>query len=181
MKSLKKCIVSLITVIAACGGVFAFAEETPPVDLSASVSVKLLFKMDIDKSVISFGRVLPGEWKNLGEGSYYNQVTCQSNNGKIWYLLISLSSPLTGARHNEKIPANKLKYMPGWTNGTGTVHDQYTFKEFGTEDSYVYTSNVEDAIANPLYIQFQYGVNVPDNGTADDYSATVVYTMMEML
>lgn len=180
MKSLKKYIVGLIIPIVVFVATFALAEKIN-LDSSASVIVNSIFKIDLDKSAIAFGRVRPGEWENLGEGSYYNQVTCQSNNDRIWYLRINVLNPLTGTGKGGTIDNSHFKYMAGWTNGTGTVESQYTFRDFDTVSTSVYTSSVEDAMANLIYIQFQYGLSVPENATADDYTTTVVYTMMESL
>jgi len=186
MRNLRKYIISLIAPIALFVAAFALADEAPPLDSSASVIVKPVFKIDLDKNNIDFGQIHPGECKNLGEGSYHNQVTCQSNNGRSWCLTISLPSPLTGMRKGGKIPSSNFKYMPILSNGakrvgTGTVNGQYAYKELSSENSQVYTSSVEDAMANLVDIQFQYSLSIPDNATADYYTTTVVYTMMETL
>lgn len=181
MRTLKRHIISLIVPMALFIAAFVLADEAPPSDSSASVIVKPVFKIDLDKNNIDFGQVRPGESKNLGEGNYHNQVTCQSNNGRSWCLTISLPNFLTGAHKGEKIPISNFKYMPGWTNGTGTVDSQYAYKELSSENSQVYTSSVEDAMANLIDIQFQYSLSIPDNATADYYTTTVVYTMTEML
>lgn len=182
MDRLKKYIniIILLVTIIIFGSTYVLADEAS-FDFSASVTVKALFKIDLDKGVIDFGRLYPGDWKNIGEGSYYNQVTCQSNSGKIWYLTIKVLNPLTGVNNHTQIPNSKFKYMPGWTDGTGTVDGQYTFKEFSSDNTNVYTSSNDDAMANQIHIQFQYGVAVPDNAAADDYTTSVVYTMMEVL
>lgn len=186
MRNLRKYIINLIVPIALFVVTFVLADEAPPLDSSASVIIKPVFNIDLDKNNIDFGQVRPGECKNLGEGSYHNQVTCKSNNGRSWCLTISLPGPLIGMRKGGKIPSSNFKYMPILNSGakrvgTGTVNGQYTYKELSSENSQVYTSSVEDALANLVDVQFQYSLSIPDNATADYYTTTVVYTLTEML
>lgn len=144
-----------------------------------TISLASSFKMSTSTSDISFGEMDIGEWKQLGEGSYYTQITCKSTNGKTWYLKTYVLTPLTsGAR---TIDNSYFKYMPGWTDGTGTIQNQYTFNAFTTTPTLVYLSGGGDNNGNDIHIQFQYGLSIPAHQVAGPYNTTVRYLMTETL
>ncbi|OIO32729.1 MAG: hypothetical protein AUJ70_04885 [Candidatus Omnitrophica bacterium CG1_02_40_15] len=137
------------------------------------------FTMSTDTSNVSFGEMAIGDWKELGGGTYHNQLTCKSTNGKTWYVKIYVLAPLTSG--TKTINNSYFKYMPGWTNGTGSVQNQYSFIAFSGISSLVYVSGPDDNSGSDVYLQFKYGLSIPANQVAGIYNTTVRYVMTETL
>lgn len=137
------------------------------------------FTMSTDTSNIPFGKMDIGEWKEKGGGSYHNQLTCKSTKSKTWYIKIYVLAPLTSG--TKTIDNSNFKYMPGWTNGTGNVQNQYSYNAFTAIPALVYISGPDDNSGNEIYIQFKYGLSIPANQIAGIYNTTVQYVMTETL
>lgn len=133
-----------------------------------------------DTSSISFGAMDIGGQKELGSSGYHNQLTCKSTNSKTWYIKIHVLAPFT-SQGIRTIDNNYFRYMPVWTDGTGSLQNILSYSAFTTMPTLVYVSGPNDNDGNNINIQFKYDISVPANQVAGAYNTTVRYIMTETL
>ena len=74
----------MLVVLAVCPTLASHALDEKYEDLSASVEVAPVFSFALDNSNLAFGQLSPNTTAILGEGNFFNQVTCRSNDGRAW-------------------------------------------------------------------------------------------------
>ncbi len=137
------------------------------------------FTMKTDTSNIPFGEMDMGEWKELGGGSYHNQLTCKSTNGRTWYIKIHVLAPLT-SQGIRTIDNSHFRYIPVWTDGAGNLQNN-SYNAFTSTPALVYVSGPNDNGGNNINIQLKYDLSVPTNQVAGVYNTIVRYIMTETL
>lgn len=138
-------------------------------------------EISIDHRALFFGVMQLGEEKELADsGTYHNQISCSSTNGKPWYLKIGLLQPLTSG--SESIPVENFKWQLVWTDGLGMrVSDPHQFKEFSVFADLVYTSAADEASGNPVNFQFKYYLKIPQAQISGVYNTIIRFTLTEIL
>lgn len=153
-------------------------------DVPASVVVGEVFRLSLDKENIDFGSI-SGEFKVIGRdepGGFYNQVSCQGNNGKPWVLKIQATQPPTFAGDNsgKTIPIENFKWKVIGKSGTGQVIRENEFNSFSLTPQVVYRSAGPDDTGNPVTLEFQYGLSVPALvPPAGRYQTSIIFTLTQ--
>ena len=146
-------------------------------DLSASVEVAPVFSASLDTLHLAFGVVGPKTTKIIGEGRYYNQVTCRSNSGRPWYLkgqLLFLKQMGSGP----SLEPSSLKWK--LVDSTSTARPQHVdFEPFSPDPAIVYTSQGDDTRGQEVVLRFQYSLTTPLEAPAGNYIGEVIFTMAE--
>lgn len=147
-------------------------------DLSASVEVAPDFSFSLDNPHLAFGVLGPKMTKVLGEGRYYNQVTCRSNSGRSWYLKAQiLSLKLMGGAVASLAPSSLEWRLVESTGDAGTSRGD--FQPFASDPVLVYTSQGDDNLGQEVVLRFQYRLTTPLDTPAGTYLGEVIFTMAE--
>jgi hypothetical protein len=154
-----------------------YAAEQRFQDMIASVVVGSTFGLSLDRSSLDFGLVKPGIRIELYPESYYHQITCISNNKKIWYLKVSMPTGITG-QGSSILPKDSLKWQIFGTNGSGAKKEGW--ESLQDNATVVYASGSTDSQGEEVYIRFRYVLDVPSNVASGNYNAVLVYTMTEI-
>lgn len=161
---------------------FLLAEEIFH-DIPVSVVVGEVFRVSVDKETIEFGSI-SGEFKVIGEEEregFYNQVSCQGNNGQPWVLKVQCTGAprFLGDDSGRTIPIENLKWKIVGKNGAGEVIKENKFNSFKLRPEVVYISSGADNTGNPVTLQFQYSFSVPGLAPAGRYHTGIVFTMTQ--
>ena len=137
-------------------------------------------ELSTDHRPVAFGLVQLGEERTLAQlGSFHNEITCTSTDGRAWYLKISLLSPLSSGA--ETIPIERLGWQLVSSTGRGTVTRPNTFTPFSLIPDLVYVSNPDEAAGVPLTFRFAYSLAVPEEQVSGIYQTTIRFTLTELL
>jgi len=143
---------------------------------SASIS------MTIDRDMIDFRTMDPGETRELSDqGVYHNQITLSSTNNKTWYLKAHLLRPFTSGANS--IPNQNFRWkVISIGSGRGTVYNNVnTENAFSNQPSLIYTSADSDNTGTEVVLQLRYILEVPKNQIAGNYDAVIRFTIIEIL
>ncbi|NQT46190.1 MAG: hypothetical protein HQ593_01765 [Candidatus Omnitrophica bacterium] len=154
-----------------------YAQNEAEDETSASVIVASIFTLEVSPTYIDFGSITPGEWCETGTGSYDNEATCVSNNGRTWYLKVSAQGPMLGAQ--DEIPLDSLKWSIYNTTGAGSVVGGWN--SFSTSQTLSYTSAGDDDIGNEVDVRFKYALQAPSDTKSGAYDTTIKYTMTQSI
>lgn len=161
-----------------CGSLVVEAFEEYE-DLSASVEVAETFTLSLDNPSLAFHQVRPGEAVVLGEGRFFNEVTCRSNTGKPWYLRAQLVS-LRHTTRQYTLPPLHLTWKLADITGAGTAHGSGgEFEAFSDQPSLIYVGGGQDTWGGPVILRFQYRLTPPSDAPAGDYVGQLMFTMSE--
>jgi hypothetical protein len=168
--------------VAIAGGVMAAwtaeALEERFEDLPASVEVAGVFGVDVAQAFLTFQNVAPMQTTVLGEGRFFNEVTCRSNAGRPWYLkahLVALKHTGTG----RTLPAETLKWKIVGSTGAGSSAGRVDFQPFSEQPETLYASGGDDVRGRDVVLQFQYSLTPPPSSLAGTYAGQLVFTMAE--
>lgn len=140
------------------------------------------FDMAIDRNLIDFRTMDPGQTKELADqGVYHNQVSCTSDNDRSWYLKTYLARPFTSAMNT--IPNENFYWiMVSKGNGRGIITNNVnTETAFTTFPSVLYTSAETDNTGTPVALQLRYVLKVPKDQLAGSYDSIIRFSMIETL
>ncbi len=147
--------------------------------LSASVEVAPVFGVNLSNPSLAFPEVSPGKTYVLGEGHFYNEVVCRSNNGRPWYLKAQLIS-LKHLQQNYRLPPQQLKIRVFDSNGQGeVVRGRNQFDPFTAEPMLIYTAQGRDTEGAKVVLRFQYSLTCPPDAPAGSYVGQLIFTMAE--
>ena len=147
--------------------------------LSASVEVAPVFGVNLSNPSLVFPEVSPGKTHILGEGHYYNEVVCLSNNGRPWYLKAQLIS-LKHLQQNYRLPPQQLKLKVWEAVGEGEiVKGRNQFDPFSNEPMTIYIGRGRDAEGAKVIVRFQYSLTCPPDAPAGSYVGQIIFTMAE--
>jgi len=148
-------------------------------DLSASVEVAGVFGVDVSQAFLTFQSVSPGQTVILGEGHFYNQVTCRSNYGRPWHLKAELVS-LKHTAADRTLPPAALKWRLVDSTGVGQSPGAAgAFQPFSADPVLIYTGAGEDLRGRAVGLQFQYSLDAPPSTLAGTYVGQIIFTMTE--
>ena len=150
----------------------AFGLATPPAWAALQITS--------DHRAIFFGLMKLDESKELAQsGSYHNEITCISTNGRQWQLKISLLQPLVGG--GEEIAMENFEWQLAATTGHGNPAQPYRFVPFSLMPELVYMSATDEAEGTPVRFQFKYRLKIPELQVSGTYQTTIRITVTEML
>ena len=147
---------------------------------AGAASASAAMTLSSDQRPLFFGRMQPGESKELVEsGVYHNQITCTSTNGRTWYVKVHLLEPL--ADGGATIPLDHLQWQVAGTDGRGSTQHTHQFTPFQLTPDLVYISGADDASGTPVQVQFKYRLEIPETQVGGVYHTTVRFTFTEVL
>lgn len=148
-------------------------------DLSASVEVAPIFEFTVDNPHLAFGEVSPGTTAMLGEGGYFNEVTCRSNSGRPWYLKAQLVA-LKAVGQPRVLPPERLEWRIVDSTGSAELGQaRSTFQPFAEQPVLLYRSQGRDNKGRPVSLRFQYTLTAAPDAPAGGYLGEIIYTMVE--
>jgi len=146
----------------------ASQQDTP---LMATVSVRSVFKITLQATMLDFGTVDPGtksSEKTIG-------ISCVTNNNNAWSVSVNAESPFSSGEY--EIPISQLKWKAAATAGTGQVTDS---GETSLTPENFYMAGMDEYITEtPVQLAFTMFVDVPGAQPAGTYSTVVIVTMHE--
>ena len=161
-----------------CAGEASALDETYE-DLSASVEVAPVFSFSLDRPLLSFGLIGPNATAILGEGHFFNAVTCRSNSGRPWYLKAQLLS-LKHLDSGFVLPPNSLKWkVVGSTSSAQPVGNPGTFQPLAADAVLIYIGQGDDLKGQEVVLRFQYSLTTPPEAPAGNYVGELIFTMAE--
>ncbi len=169
--------VFFIFLLCLCSGAEALDERRE--DLSASVEVASVFDLSLNKPYLRFDKIYPGETKFVGEGGFFNEVRCRSNNGRSWMLTAQLLSGLKLAGKNYNLPVSSLRWKTMSVSSDAGPVGGYGFQKFDHEPSLIYISQGDDNLGKEVVLRFQYSLFCPEDAPGGEYSASIMFTMTE--
>ncbi len=171
----------IVAFLALCPAFASHALDEKYEDLSASVEVAPIFSFALDNSNLAFGQLSPDKTAILGEGTFFNQVTCRSNDGRAWYLKAQVLS-LRHLDSNHVLPVSSFKWRVVDSTGSAEpVGGRSEFHPFAAEPVLIYVSQGKDTQGQPVILKFQYSLTTPPDALAGTYIGEVVFTMTESL
>ena len=147
-------------------------------DLSASVEVAPVFSVSLSNPLLAFQDVSPGKTVVLGEGRFFNELTCRSNSGRAWYLKAQVVS-LRNLERNYTLPASQLQWKIAETTGSAPLGRGREFEGFTEQPALIYTSQGDDLRGKSVARRFQYSLTSPPAAPAGTYVGQLVFTMAE--
>ena len=168
---------ALAAALIAAGPAWALDERYD--DLQASVEVAPVFSLSLSNPHLEFHQLSPGNTYTIGEGGFYNEVRCRSNNGRPWYLKAQLMS-LRHVGMNASLPADALRWKAASVSGAGEPPSgRWDFEPFAERPVLIYASRGEDERGREVVLQFQYSLTCPLTAQAGDYIGQIIFTMAE--
>ncbi len=146
-------------------------------DIIATVVVGSTFRLSIDKDNLDFGLIEPGKRVELYPERYYNQITTLSNNGKTWYLKMSIVGGGLRGPKGSIIPWDRLKWQVCSIDGEGIKQEGW--QSFEEQPVLVYISSPQDNQGKEVNICLKYALDTPADVIAGYYQTTIIYTMSE--
>ena len=140
--------------------------------------------MSLDRDLVDFRIMEIGQTAEISDqGIYHNEVACTSTNNQTWYLKVHTVRPFTSGDGLRTIPNENFKWkVVGVVNGKGTVFNNINQpNSFTDTQGLVYTSDPLDNTGTEVKLQFRYILTIPKNQIAGNYTATVRWTMTEIL
>ena len=142
----------------------------------ATVTVKSIFELTLDRTDIDFGSMRPGDVKYDIPPTGI-KVTSRSNSGQKWSLKVSAA---TDFRDGDRVIENQNFYWYGWTEGAGKWYGTGEDK-FATLPITVYESTDSEGINLPNGTNnfFKFKLALPQNQRAGQYATLVKFTLTE--
>ena len=142
--------------------------------------VEAAFDVSTDHRPVFFGLMQLGEDETLAQfGTYHHQLTVTSNNGRSWYLKISVLTPLSSGA--ETIPLDQFQWELVSTTGNGTIAHPHAWTPFSLIPEIVYFSGAGEASGTAVSLQFRYRLQVPQAQVSGIYQTTIRFTLTEIL
>ena len=157
----------------------ARALEEQYADLPVSVEVASVFNLALDNPQLLFPHLSPGTTQILGEGRFFNALTCRTNAGRPW----SVTAQLLSLKHgtlNYALPASQLQWKI--VEVSGTVDHQpprRDFQPFADQPIMIYASPADDEPGHEVVLRLQYSLSCPLDAPAGDYIGRIIFTMTE--
>ena len=141
-----------------------------------SVTVGSFFRLSVDRGMIDFDKMKPGETKDNmpPEGII---VTSMTSTGNPWYLKISNNSPLSSGPY---IIPNSNFIWYGWTDGTGTWYGNgNNYMTLLPELMYASGANEKNNMPDGTNNHLKFKLSIPNGQPGGKYLSTVTMTMTE--
>ena len=161
------------------GASAAHALEEHYADLPVSVEVASVFNVSLDNPQLIFQHVRPGQTDLLGEGRFFNELTCRANSGRPWYLKAQLLA-LKHVGRDYTLPASRLQWKVVEAMGAATPPaGRGEFQAFTDGPVVIYASQGDARLGSTVVIRMQYGLSCPLDAPAGDYVGEIIFTMTE--
>ncbi|OGI09399.1 MAG: hypothetical protein A2Y40_01875 [Candidatus Margulisbacteria bacterium GWF2_35_9] len=147
--------------------------------LSIMVNVKSIFSLEIDRHIVDFKTLLPGQMMRDMPDNEGVKVTAKSNNGNGWVLKISNLAELSDG--SELIP-NKYFYWSGYPSrsASGTWYGKGT-DNLSLTPVLAYSASMSEYNNYPAGtdLYFKFDLKVPDKQKSGIYRSIVAFTLTE--
>ncbi len=143
------------------------------------LSVKSTFELSVDRNIVDFKSMNPGEVKMDMPDNEGIKVNVKSNNGRPWYLKISDQFELSNGE--DVIPNNDFLWS-GYASkaATGVWHGKGD-DSFSLTPALAYAAGVNEYnnIPNGTDTYFKFGVKVPVKQNSGIYRSIIAFTLTE--
>ena len=147
-----------------------------PLAAPASAAVTL----STDFRPIAFGVMQLDQEQVLAQfGTYHNELTCTSSDGRAWYLKIQVLQPLSSGAAT--IPLERFEWDVIDVTGRGTLPHGHAFTPFSLTPDLVYMSGPDEAGGAPVRLRFRYRLRIPEQQPSGIYQTTIRFTFTELL
>ncbi len=137
-------------------------------------------QLTTDQRQLFFGVMQVGESKELAQsGTYHNQITCSSTNGRMWYVKVNVLQPLSSGGRN--IPLENFQWQVSASGGAGSIAHPHEWRPFSLMPDTVYISSPTEQAGATVQLQFKYSLQIPDSQVAGIYQTTIRFTLTEAL
>jgi len=151
-----------------------------PLVLGLAPPLPAALQLSTDRRSVFFGIMNLGEEKTLANsGTYHNEVTVSSDDGRLWYLKVSLIQPLSSG--DSTIPLDAFAWQVTSTSGSGTLGQGNDPRAFQLTPDLVYISGPNESGGVPVQLQFRYQLHVPDAQASGVYQSAIRFTLSEVL
>jgi hypothetical protein len=161
--------------------VSAPSETSADTSTTAEVIVRVAtyFEVKLDRTVIDFKTMRPGETKDNMPDNEGVKVTAKSNSGNPWFLLVNDEEELTAGEH---VIPNENFFWYGYRGGkaSGVWHGNGS-DYFTTEPvlAYVAGESEYNNMPNGTDLFFKFKLKVPKRQARGNYRTAVVFTITE--
>lgn len=150
------------------------------IGLCSAAAAEAALEFTTDNRQVAFGAMQLGEEKTLAElGTYHNEITCTSSNGRTWYLKMNVISPLSSGA--DRISLERFTWEVVSTTGRGTLTHPHEPAPFRLSPDLVYVSGADEASGQAVSFQFRYHLKMPDAQLSGIYHTTIRFTLAEVL
>lgn len=152
---------------------------TQPASVQVMVTVKSIFELTVDRNLIDFKTMLPGEIKRDMPDNEGVKVSVKSNNGRPWYLKIGDLYELSNG--TDSIPnANFSWYGAPARTASGTWYGKGD-NALSLTPEMAYSSHTSEYNNYPTGTDlfFRFGLKVPAKQNSGIYRSVVAFTLTE--
>ena len=152
---------------------------TQPAVVQVMVNVKSVFELAVDRNIIDFKSMLPGDVKKDMPDNEGLKITVKSNNGRPWFLKISDLGELTNG--SDVIPNSQFNWY-GYPSKTARGHWVGNGENtFSLTPVLAYSSDVMEYNNYPTGTDmfFKFGLKVPAKQNSGVYRSVVAFTLTE--
>ncbi len=152
---------------------------TQPASLQVMVSVKSIFELTVDRNLIDFKTMLPGESKRDMPDNEGVKVSVKSNNGRPWYLKIGDLYELSNGTDSISNTNFTWNGSPSRT-ATGTWYGKGD-NALSLTPEMAYSSHSSEYNNYPAGTDlfFRFGLKVPAKQNSGIYRSIVAFTLTE--
>jgi hypothetical protein len=152
---------------------------TQPAVVQVMVNVKSVFELTVDRNLVDFKSMLPGEVKKDMPDNEGLKVTVKSNNGRPWFLKVSDLSELSNG--SDVIPNSQFNwygYPSKSAAGTWVGNGE---NAFSLTPVLAYSSAVSEYNNYPSGTDtfFKFGLKVPAKQNSGVYRSVIAFTLTE--
>ena len=143
------------------------------------VSVATFFEVNVDRQLIDFNQMKPGETKEYAPNDEGVKVSCKSNTGNPWFLKIHDEQDLTDG--NNYIPnSNFFWYGNKGSNASGIWHGNGR-DNFTTEPVQAYSAGADEYnnLPDGTDLFFKFKLQIPQKQPKGVYKTAIVFTLTE--
>ena len=148
---------------------YASQDDMP---LTASVTVDTVFNLEVDRTLIDFGKVEPGSVSP--EETFL--INCETNLVMSWKVTMTVNPALSEAGGKFKIPNSNFTWKAELIEGQGLAVPSGAMSETPV-DLYAYETNNMDT-TDPVKLSVSLLVDVPRTQAAGKYSTILLVTML---
>jgi hypothetical protein len=153
---------------------------TQPAVIQVMVNVKSIFELSIDRNIIDFKTMLPGEVKRDMPDNEGLKVNVKSNNGRPWFLKISDLSELSNG--SDSIPNSQFSwsgYPADSAHASNWAGNGKNF--FSLTPILAYSSHPSEYNNYPTGTDmfFKFALKVPAKQNSGVYRSVIAFTLTE--
>lgn len=152
---------------------------TQPAVVQVMVNVKSVFELAVDRNIIDFKSMLPGEIKKDMPDNEGLKITVKSNNGRPWFLKVSDLGELSNG--SDVIPNSQFNWYgsPSKTAAGSWMGNGENVFSLTPALAYVSHATEYNNYPSGTDLFFKFGLNVPSKQNSGVYRSVVAFTLTE--